>query len=167
MKLMHGAINIYKSGHYHRKGKPGQYDRHPGDIYPTMEAALEDVDPLAKDKDGVSLYVATVPVQWLEPDDALECNPLDSVPTPLSQTKARRALRDLWAEGAPVHDAVYAAPSHIMGMRPGVEYPPNYRPGPGPDRDPQVVIAEYVAEKGYGPRFDSIARSEVQDVQAT
>lgn len=151
MKIMQGAINIYKSGHYHRKGKPGQYDRHPGDIYPTMEAALGDIDPLAVDKDGNSLYVATTPVQWLEPDDTLECNPPDCVPIPLSETRVRRTQKLFEPE------VRYALPSQVVGMRPLVQ-------GPGPDRDPQDVIAEYVAEKGYGPRFDSIARSEAVNV---
>lgn len=38
-----GYMNIYRSGYYHRKGKPKAFDRHAGDIYPTVAAALEDI----------------------------------------------------------------------------------------------------------------------------
>lgn len=55
-----GYINIYRSGLYHTPGKPGAYDRHPGDIYATEAAALDDIYPR-------SHYVATVPVTWVEP----------------------------------------------------------------------------------------------------
>lgn len=54
-----GWQNIYRSGHYHRVGKPLMYDRHPGDLYPTREAAEADVDP-------PELLVATVKVVWYE-----------------------------------------------------------------------------------------------------
>lgn len=88
-------LNVYQSGYYHRKGKPGQYNCHPGDLYPTREAAVADVDP-----DAAHLYMGTyfvaIPVSVLG-----NCNPSDSVPTPLSVT--RRELR---------------VPSHIEGMRP-------------------------------------------------
>lgn len=81
-------INLYTSGYYHRSGKPGQYNVHPGDMYPTHKAALADIDPQAP-------YVATVPV--MIPDDVQfmlgEVNPPWSQPTPLSETKA------IYAEG--------------------------------------------------------------------
>lgn len=59
MARVTGFINIYTSGFYHSPGKPGAYDRHPGDIYATEGAALDDVHPR-------SHYVATVPVEWDE-----------------------------------------------------------------------------------------------------
>lgn len=58
MKLI-GYVNIYRSGLYHSPGKPGAYDRHPGDIYATEVAAKDDIYPR-------SHYVATVPVEWEE-----------------------------------------------------------------------------------------------------
>jgi hypothetical protein len=88
-------LNVYQSGYYHRRGKPGQYNCHPGDLYPTYDGAVEDVDPSAR-----HLYLGTfevnIPAALLGP-----CNPPDSVPVPLSQT--RRELR---------------LPSQVVGMRP-------------------------------------------------
>lgn len=54
-----GWLNIYRSGVYHRCGKPGAFDRHAGDLYPTEQAARDAIDP-------VSHYVDTVPVVWTE-----------------------------------------------------------------------------------------------------
>lgn len=56
-----GWINIYKSGKYHTPGKPGAFDRHPGDIYMSKIAAFEDID-----RDPRAGYVDTVPVAWEE-----------------------------------------------------------------------------------------------------
>jgi hypothetical protein len=55
-----GYINIYRSGFFHKAGKLGAYDRHPGDIYATKHAAERDINPW-------SHYVTTVPVTWEEP----------------------------------------------------------------------------------------------------
>jgi hypothetical protein len=59
MALCKGWINIYRSGFFHTPGKPGAYDRHPGDIYATEAAALADIKPRR-------FYVATIPIQWEE-----------------------------------------------------------------------------------------------------
>lgn len=72
LHLMRGWLNVYRSGHYHRAGKPGMYDRHPGDIYETKEAALADISP-------ASHYVATVPIEWYDPEP-LRVNGPDSTP---------------------------------------------------------------------------------------
>lgn len=108
-------LNVYQSGYYHRKGKPGQYNCHPGDLYPTHEAATQDVDP-----DAAHLYLGTffvdIPSELLGP-----CNPSDSVPVPLSQTRrelAKAEVRRLFAETA---KPVFRVPSHIEGMRPLVK----------------------------------------------
>ena len=75
-------INLYVSGFYHRMGKPNQYNAHPGDMYPTREAAEADVGPR-------DLYLGTVPVTL--PDDLHARlgapNKPDSVPMPLGQSK--------------------------------------------------------------------------------
>lgn len=88
-------LNVYQSGYYHRLNKPGQFNCHPGDLYPTYEGAVDDVDPEAR-----HLYLGTFEVNI--PAALLgDCNPPDSVPTPLSVS--RRVLR---------------VPSQIEGMRP-------------------------------------------------
>lgn len=97
MKPMTGFINIYKSGWFHRKGKPNMLDRHPGDIYLTMEAAQQDIDPAA-----AALYVGTVPIMWIEPEDALALNAPDSHPVPLRES--RRQLGE------------YTVPSQTLGL---------------------------------------------------
>ncbi len=79
-----GYMNIYQSGHFHRAGKPNMYDRHPGDIYPSYEAAVADVDP-------PNLYLCTVKVTWYE-DIKPVPNGADSKPIPLSVS--RRMLKD-------------------------------------------------------------------------
>lgn len=54
-----GWLNIYRSGFYHKPGKSGAYDRHPGDIYASEQAARDDIHPR-------SHYIDTVPVAWRE-----------------------------------------------------------------------------------------------------
>lgn len=76
-----GWQNIYRSGYYHRCGKPGMYDRHPGDLYPTRKAAEADVDPPAQ-------YVATVKVVWYE-DKQPHVNCAQSVPVPIAESRRR------------------------------------------------------------------------------
>lgn len=46
-------INLYATGWYHRVGKKGTMNAHPGDMYETEEAARKDIDPNAP-------YLATV-----------------------------------------------------------------------------------------------------------
>lgn len=58
-----GWVNVYRSGFFHTAGKPGAYDRHPGDIYETEAAAIADIHPR-------SHYIATVPIAWAEPTRA-------------------------------------------------------------------------------------------------
>jgi hypothetical protein len=54
-----GWINIYRSGLYHVAGKPGAYDRHGGDIYPTKDLAL-------KHMDDNQFYVTTISISWYD-----------------------------------------------------------------------------------------------------
>ncbi len=75
-------MNIYRSGWFHREGKPNTLDRHAGDLYDSREQAMADIDP-------PSHYIATVPVQWTDPDDGVAANPADSVPIPLSVSRKR------------------------------------------------------------------------------
>ena len=76
-----GYMNVYRSGHFHRVGKPGMFDRHAGDLYPTHESALADIEP-------ASHYIDTVPVVWNEPTMPA-VNGAQSIPTPLSVTRVR------------------------------------------------------------------------------
>lgn len=129
MKPMTGFINIYKSGWFHRKGKPNMLDRHPGDIYLTMEAAKLDIDPAA-----ASLYVGTVPIMWIEPDDALAVNPADSHPIPLRET--RRQLGE------------YRVPSQTLGLHDNVL--PFDRNG-APNKPQPLLAIEYKPTHGGYP----------------
>lgn len=79
-----GYINVYRSGYFHRRGKPGVCDRHGGDVYLSREQALADVNPRTH-------YVDTVPVTW-EEQDPPDANPADSQPISLALTRRMRAL---------------------------------------------------------------------------
>lgn len=76
-------INLYLSGFFHRANKPEQFNVHPGDIYPSAEAAMRDVYPQ-------ELYIGTVPVHIpTELQHVLgQSNPYNAVPIPLEETKA-------------------------------------------------------------------------------
>jgi hypothetical protein len=78
---IHGFMNVYRSGYFHRSNKPHTCNRHAGDFYLSREAALADIDP-------PSHYIDTVPISWDDPE-VLVCNPSDSKPIPLSQTRLR------------------------------------------------------------------------------
>lgn len=77
-----GYLNVYRSGYFHRQGKPHAYDRHSGDFYPTEQDAKRDIDP-------PSHYICTVPVVWVEEAPVFP-NGEDSQPVPLHMTRARR-----------------------------------------------------------------------------
>lgn len=77
--LVQGYMNIYRSGFYHRKGKANAYDRHAGDIYPSWEAAVDDIDP-------ISHYIDTVIVSWHEAAQPVINGP-DSKPVSLKLTR--------------------------------------------------------------------------------
>lgn len=80
--LKHGFVNIYRSGWFHREGKPLTMDRHTGDIYESYEQAIKDIDP-------PSHYIATVGISWLDVEN-VRANPADSVPVPLSVSRKRQ-----------------------------------------------------------------------------
>lgn len=71
-------INLYRSGVYHRQGKPNTCNMHAGDVYTSRAAAEAAIE---HDKG----FIATVDFM---PDLPAEVyvNPPDCVPTPLSQT---------------------------------------------------------------------------------
>lgn len=73
-------MNIYRSGWFHRQGKPFTVDRHAGDFYATREDALKEIDP-------PSHYIATIPFDYDEPDDELQPNDAASTPIPLSVSR--------------------------------------------------------------------------------
>lgn len=79
--LKSGYMNIYRSGYFHRKGKPGNIDRHGGDLYDDKTTAEKHIFPR-------SHFIATVPVTWDDPEDCV-VNPPSSVPVPLSASRAR------------------------------------------------------------------------------
>jgi len=74
-------MNLYRQGWYHRAGKPGTLAFHPGDLYPTHSAAVEDIDHDAP-------FIATVPVDV--PDDlGVDFSPygVGSLPVPLRESR--------------------------------------------------------------------------------
>jgi hypothetical protein len=76
-------MNVYRSGWFHRKGKPGTVDRHAGDFYESREAAVRDIEP-------ASHYIATVPFMYVDPEDVRE-NAMDSAPESLSVSRKKFA----------------------------------------------------------------------------
>lgn len=79
--LKTGYVNIYRSGYFHREGKPGNMDRHAGDIYEDETAAANHIFPQ-------SHFIATVRVEWDDPEDIV-VNPSHSVPVPLNVSRRR------------------------------------------------------------------------------
>lgn len=77
-------MNLYRQGWYHRAGKPGTMRFHGGDLYPTREAAVADIDPAAP-------YIGTVPVTVsmasLPEVGMIEPYPAESSPIPLRVTR--------------------------------------------------------------------------------
>lgn len=83
MVTVTGFMNLYQSGFYHRRGKPGDINVHGGDVYLTRKAALDAVDAKAG-------YMATIQIQYVGHEYPL-ANPADSTPTPLWITRAKIA----------------------------------------------------------------------------
>lgn len=79
MKSHRGYINLYESGYYHRKGKPGTLDVYAADVYATAQQAMQMAEP------GRG-YIGTVPLVWLDSKDRV-ANPPDSQPIPLRETR--------------------------------------------------------------------------------
>lgn len=81
MKTQRLYVNVYRSGHYHRQGKPGHCNIHAGDLFTSEDLALENAEP----GNG---YIATVPLDMPIPDDVtILANPQGSIPSPLRQTR--------------------------------------------------------------------------------
>lgn len=96
-----GWQNVYRSGYYHRCGKPQMYDRHPGDLYATRQAAEADVDP-------PEYHVATVKVVWYE-ERQPHVNCANSVPVPIAESR-----RTLHKHGGEYINGVWLAPPPPM-----------------------------------------------------
>jgi hypothetical protein len=76
-------MNIYASGHYHRKGKPGVTDYHGGDLYATEEQARYDAQP---EKGYVFTAKLDIPASVAEALN-IRANGPESVPVPISLTR--------------------------------------------------------------------------------
>lgn len=85
--VKHGFVNIYRSGWFHRKGKPNTLDRHTGDIYDSLEQAIKEINP-------ASHYIATVGISWVD-EENVQPNPPDSVPVPISETRREVLVEEL------------------------------------------------------------------------
>jgi hypothetical protein len=83
--IKHGYMNVYRSGYFHRKGKPNTLDRHAGDFYETYEQATKEINPH-------SAYIATVEFWWDDPED-IEANPSNSIAVPLSVSRKEFELQ--------------------------------------------------------------------------
>ncbi|CAN7620466.1 hypothetical protein LJR290_004683 [Variovorax sp. LjRoot290] len=105
-----GYINLYRSGWFHRQGKPGAFDLHAGDVYPTLESALRDIEPRTH-------YLATVPVCW-QSDQDMAPNPATSAPVPLSVSRAafRAAKTTASMRGKAAVAGFHGRGSHWRGL---------------------------------------------------
>lgn len=82
MVTVTGFMNLYQSGFYHRRGKPGDINVHGGDVYLTRKAALASIAGAG--------YMATIQIQYVGHEYPL-ANPPESEPTKLSITRAQIA----------------------------------------------------------------------------
>lgn len=82
-RLRSGWCNLYQQGWYHRAGKPGTMTLHPGDLYPTREDALADIDHDAP-------YVGTAFVQWEHPEHKPPVQVFPDVSTPVPLAISRK-----------------------------------------------------------------------------
>jgi hypothetical protein len=74
-------MNVYRSGYYHRQGKPGHCNLHAGDFFTDEMEALRCAEP---DKG----YIETVAFDMPVPDGCvILANPEGCVPTPLHVTR--------------------------------------------------------------------------------
>ena len=100
ISLYRGWMNVYRTGWFHRSGKPAVVDRHAGDLYASKTKAEEQIDP-------VEGFIATVPVQWTD-EPGLKPNADDSIPTPLGTSRA------LWKANALDWQVAADAAAQIM-----------------------------------------------------
>lgn len=90
-RLRSGWCNLYLQGWYHRAGKAGTMTLHPGDLYPTKEAALADIDPGAP-------YMTTAFIQWEEPGGYVtSVYPEGAQPVPLATSRKSWELLEVAA----------------------------------------------------------------------
>jgi hypothetical protein len=88
-------MNLYKAGWFHRKGKPGTVDIHPGDFYPNRGKAVAEID-------RPELYLGTIPFEYEVPEDSLlVVNDENSVAIPLSVSR-RRHVAEMKAKGVDI-----------------------------------------------------------------
>src|ERR1700728_3099970 len=79
-----GYINVYRNGYYHRRGKPNAFDRHVGDIYPSLQSALGEIVP-------GSHYIGTAEITWNE-ESLPHTNPTESVAAPVKDANQKEQL---------------------------------------------------------------------------
>lgn len=115
-------VNLYKQGFYHRAGKPSTLSIHPGDMYPSREAAVADINLDAP-------YVGTVPVMLGNIPFFVYGE--NSAPTPLRESRpwfAQSITQEMleWDPSTPgnlpithsVGETFTAEPSQVVGLRP-------------------------------------------------
>jgi hypothetical protein len=105
-------INLYRSGWYHRQGKPDTTNLHAGDVYTSERLALENAEP---DKG----YVTTVPFEVDFPGTVLS-NPSTSAPVPLSVSRTGQRLPFLAVESLDIETDV--PPLEVGDAHYGISY---------------------------------------------
>jgi hypothetical protein len=115
-------MNIYASGHYHRKGKPGVTDYHGGDLYATEAQARYDAEPEKGYVFTVKLYIPAAAAKALN----IRANGPESVPVPLSLTRSKRAV-----ERQRALEDFYKVPVTAASYKPAHGGYPSARPTPG------------------------------------
>lgn len=104
-------VNLYHQGWYHRAGKPGCMSVHPGDLYPTEQAAVNDIDQDAP-------YFTTVPVDV--PDSvAAEITTYgpDSIPMPMSASRLMHRIQGFPDAHRPEGGSVLPFPQSVVIRR--------------------------------------------------
>lgn len=113
-------FNLYRQGWYHREGKPDTMRFHPGDLYPSQEHAVADIDRSAPYIGTFSFELTMSDTYWLAQEwgtKMLMPYPKDSVPASLKDSRAAFGSLETSEREASEPPPGYRVPSHIVGLR--------------------------------------------------
>lgn len=99
--LKQAWMNLYAQGWYHRAGKPGTLNLHPGDLYPSEEAARADIDTEAP-------YLGTVAVTL--PDNVVGVDSYGPESKPIALSHSRVYHKQGYARHALATPALHELP---------------------------------------------------------
>lgn len=141
-------INVYRSGVYHRQGKPNTCNLHGGDLYTSYTDAYRAIE---HDKG----FIATVTVAADLPAEAY-VNPPDCEPTPLSQT-ARIIMS---GQDSPILLPIYNGDSLETSEREARDLPlPWQRPVEAPGSPAKAFKPTHGGYPTYPPAAPVLSRS--------